>query len=89
MNERLNRAITQLRDEGVTVTTRDVLTVLVGSGEGEEVILTHAQLLELMDNDQLTWQGIKDLHRASKKHFTLHQPLLRNLPKAPRTPRSL
>ena len=87
MTGRLNRAIAQLRDEGVTVTTRDVLIVVVGAGE--EYILTHAQLLELMDNDQLTWQGIKDLHRASKKHFTLHQPLLRNLPKAPRTPRSL
>ena len=61
MNERLNRAITQLRDEGVTVTTGNVLAVVVGSGE--KFILRHAELLELMDNDQLTWQGIKDLHR--------------------------
>ena len=32
---------------------------------GQEYILTNVQLLELMDNDQLTWQGIKELHRES------------------------
>ncbi len=61
MNERLNRAIAKLRHQGVTVTTRGVSVVVVGSRE--EYVLTHVQLLELMDNDQLTWQGIKDLHR--------------------------
>ena len=67
MNERLNRAIKQLRDEGVTVTTTgNVLAVLVGSEE-EEYILRHAELLELMDNDQLTWQGIKDQQRDLKE----------------------
>ena len=53
----------------MTVTTGNVLAVVVGSGE-EKFILTHAQLLELMDNDQLTWQGIKDLHRDLKKLTT-------------------
>ena len=51
MTERLNRAITQLRDEGVTVKTGNALVVVVRSGE--EYILTNSQLLELMDNDQL------------------------------------
>ena len=60
-NERLNRAITLLQDEGVAVKTRDASTLVVGAGE--EYILAVVQLLELMDNDQLTWQGIKDLHR--------------------------
>ena len=26
-------------------------------------VLTHAELLDLMDKDRLTWQGIKELHR--------------------------
>ena len=43
--------------------------MLVGSEE-EEYILRHAELLELMDNDQLTWQGIKDLQRDLKEPLT-------------------
>ncbi len=63
MNERLIRAIAKLRDQGVTVTTRGVSVVVVDSRE--EYVLTHVQLLELMDNDQLTWQGIRELNRES------------------------
>ena len=65
MIERLNRAIEQLRDQGLIVKTpsEDKLYISAGDG-GQECILTIAQLLELMDNDQLTWPGIKDLHRS-------------------------
>ncbi len=61
---RLDRAISGLRDQGLIATTAsaDKLNVSAGDG-GQEYILTNVQLLELMDNDQLTWQGIKDLHR--------------------------
>ena len=61
LKDRLKRAFTKLRDEGVTVRGLDPDRVLVGSGEA--YILTTGQVLEPMDNDQLTWQGIKDLHR--------------------------
>lgn len=65
MIERLNRAIEQLRDQGLIVQTpsKDKLRISAGDG-GQEYILTIAQLLELMDNDQLTFPGIKDLHRS-------------------------
>ena len=46
----------------VTTASADKLYVSASDG-GQEYILSHAQLLELMDNDQLTWQGIKELHR--------------------------
>ena len=46
MKERLDRAIAQLRDHGVTVATRDVSTIVVGAGE--EYVLA--------------MQGTKDLH---------------------------
>ena len=62
---RLDRAISGLRDQGliiVTTASADKLYVSAGDG-GQEYILTNVQLLELMDNDELTWQGIKDLHR--------------------------
>ena len=62
MNERLNRAIAHLRDQGLIATTVSAGELYV-SGGGQEYVLTHAQLLELMDNDQLTWQGIKELDR--------------------------
>ena len=63
---RLDRAIFGLRDQGLIVTTAaaDKLYVSTGDG-GQECILANVQLLELMDNDHLTWQGIKDLHRES------------------------
>ena len=71
MNERLNRAIEQLREQGLIAKTPSENRLLISSGDGgQEYILTHAQLLELMDDDQLTWQGIKELHRELKKRFT-------------------
>ncbi len=65
MNERLKRAIAHLRDQRLLVATRLNNDVCVSaSDDGQEYILTHGQLLELMDNDQLTWLGIKELQRA-------------------------
>ncbi len=61
---RLDRAISGLRDQGLILTTASTDKLYVSAG-GQEYILTNVQLLELMDNDQLTWQGIKDLHRES------------------------
>ena len=64
MNERLNRAIAQLRDQGLITTTASAGELYISAGDGgQEYVLTHAQLLELMDNDHLTWQGIKELDR--------------------------
>ena len=56
MSERLNRAITQLQEEGLVVSVIDDSGINVGG-----FVLTNIQVLELLDNDQLTWQGIKDL----------------------------
>ena len=58
MNERLNRAITQLQEEGLEVNVLDDSRI-----DASGFILTKIQMLELLDNDQLTWQGIKDLQR--------------------------
>ena len=64
MNERLNRAIAQLRDQGLIVTTPSANELCIRAGDGrKEYILKQAELLELMDDDQLTWQGIKELTR--------------------------
>ena len=71
LKDRLKRAFTKLRDEGVAVRGLEPDRVIVGAGE--KYALTSAQLLELMDNDQLTWQGIKELHRELKKRLN---PLL-------------
>ena len=61
---RLDRAIFGLRDQGLILTTASADKLYVSAGDGgQEYILTNLQLLELMDSDQLTWQGIKDLHR--------------------------
>ena len=63
---RLDRAISGLRDQGLILTTASADKLYVSAGDGgQEYILINVQLLELMDNDQLTWQGIKDLHRES------------------------
>ncbi len=63
---RLDRAISGLRDQGLIVTTASANKLYVSAGYGgQEYNLTNVQLLELMDNDQLTWQGIKVLHRES------------------------
>ncbi len=58
MNERLNRAIAQLQEEGLEVNVLDDSRI-----DASGFILTKIQMLELLDNDQLTWQGIKDLQR--------------------------
>ena len=58
MNERLNRAITQLQEEGLEVNVLDGSRI-----DASGFILTKIQMLELLDNDQLTCQGIKDLQR--------------------------
>ncbi len=58
MNERLNRAITQLQEEGLEVNVLDDSRI-----DASGFILTKIQMLELLENDQLTWQGIKDLQR--------------------------
>ena len=58
MNERLNRAVAKLREEGLAVSFVDDSQINVGG-----YLLTYAELLELMDNDKLTWQSIKDLRR--------------------------
>ena len=64
MNEQLNRAVTALREEGMVANPVDGPTVYVSAGDtGQQYILTNIQLLELLDNDQLTWRGIKGLHR--------------------------
>ena len=72
MKKRLNRAIQQLLDEGLLVDDHGpnkVAVFLRGDatvGRTTTVhteVLTHAEMFELMDNDQLTWQGIKELHR--------------------------
>ena len=68
LKDRLKLTFTKLRDEGVTVKGLDPDRVIVGSRE--EYILTIGQLLELMDNDRLTWQGIKELHRELKERST-------------------
>ncbi len=61
---RLDRSIAGLRYQGLILTTASADKLYVSAGDGgQEYILTNLQLLELMDNDQLTWQGIKDLHR--------------------------
>ncbi len=58
MNERLNRAITQLQEEGLEVKVLDDSRI-----DASGFILTKIQMLELLDNDQLTSQGIQDLQR--------------------------
>ena len=58
MNERLNRAITQLQEEGLEVKVLDDSRI-----DASGFILTKIQMLELLDNDQLNSQGIKDLQR--------------------------
>ncbi len=75
LKNRLKRAFAELREEGVAVRGLDPHRVIVGPGE--KYVLTIAQLLELMDNDQLTWQGIKELHRELNKRLT---PLLASSP---------
>ena len=74
MNERLNRAIRQLKAEGLLVEDHEPNKVAVflrddvplkSAPSVHAALLTHAQLLELMDKDQLTWQGIKELQRES------------------------
>ena len=67
LKDRLKRAFTKLSDEGVAVRGLEPDRVIVGPGE--KYVLTIAQLLELMDNDQLTWQGIKELHRELNKRL--------------------
>ncbi len=56
MNERLNRAITKLEAEGLVCRVVDDANIDVGG-----YALKTFQVLELVDSDQLTWQGIKDL----------------------------
>ena len=73
MKKRLNRAIRQLLDEGLLVDDHGppdkVAVFLRGDatvGRTTTVpteVLTHAEMFKLMDNDQLTWQGIKELRR--------------------------
>ena len=55
LKNRLKRAFTELRGEGVAVRGLDPDRVIVGPGE--KYVLTIGQLLELMDNDQLTGRG--------------------------------
>ena len=45
-------------------------TAKVVLGDDLKYVVTHAELLDLMDKDQLTWKGFKELHRELKKHFT-------------------
>ena len=65
---RINRAIAKLRDEGIKVEPFETGKVILG--EELKYVLTHAELLDLMDKDQVTWHGVKELHRRLKKHFT-------------------
>ena len=49
MNERLDRAITALREEGMVVNPVDASKVYVSAGDtGQQYILSNMQLLELL-----------------------------------------
>ena len=57
----INRAIARLREEGITVEPFETGKVILG--DDLQYVLTYAELVDLMDRDQLTWHGIKELHR--------------------------
>ena len=56
---RINRAIARLRDEGIRAQPFETGKVILG--DDLQYVLTHAELLDLMAKDQLTWQGIKNM----------------------------
>ncbi len=58
MIERLKRAITKLEAEGLVCRVVDDSNINVGG-----YALKTFQVLELLDIDQLTWQGINELQR--------------------------
>ncbi len=64
---RIKRAIAKLRDQGIQ--TQPFETGKVILGDNLQYVLTHAELLHLMDNDELTLQGVKKLHRELKKRL--------------------
>ncbi len=59
MIERLKRAVTKLEAEGLVCRVVDEANIDVGG-----YALKTFQVLELLDSDQLTWQGIKELQRG-------------------------
>ena len=59
-SDRIKRAVRKLRDEGLNVGRFGTSKIIVG--DKLRYVVTHAELLELMEKDQLTLKGIKDLH---------------------------
>ena len=64
----IKRGIAKLRDEGIQVQRFETGKIILG--DDLQYVLTHAELLDLMDKDQLTLRGVKNLHRLLKKRFT-------------------
>ena len=53
--ERLKRALALLEDQGITVEQYGSSQVILG--EELKYVLTHSEMLELMDNDELTFKA--------------------------------
>ena len=66
---RISRALAKLLEEGITVEPFETGKVILG--DDLKYVLTHAEVLDLVDKDQLTWQGIKKLHWELKKGSTV------------------
>ena len=59
-SDRIKRAVRKLRDEGLKVESFGSSKIVVG--DRLKYVVTYAELLKLMEKDQLTLKGIKDMH---------------------------
>ena len=64
---RVQDAIAKIRKQGIRVEPFETGNVILG--DDLKYVLTHADLIDLMDKDQLTWEGIQELHREFKRRF--------------------
>ncbi len=64
---RVKRAIAKLRDQGIPVQPFETGKVILG--DDLRYVLTDAELLDLLDKDELTLEGVKKLHRELKKRL--------------------